>query len=737
MTAAFLMLALFYLSSVFYFRARLKSKANREAELKKDLAPMISKFLFYTEEDPLEARREYVQLKIEIRQLLKNGLTRTVLSEVLRDLKKDVSGSARNELLRLYSDLGLQEDAIQRLKSRRWQVLSKAILELTEMEVRGAYGLIKKFVNHRSSIVRKQAQMATVSLKNEGITYFLDSNRYHISEWQQLKLLDVIRQLDGFEAPKFKNWLTSKNAYVVLFALRLIKYYKQNDASKAIITLLNHRNQQIKVEAIQCIREFFIQDAKEPLKVAFANGNEEVKLLILDTLGLIGNIDDIKFLQNIVNKGTTHIISSKASSVINTLKPETILPESDIEPIEELTSTPTVDKPEKMEEKEKEALSVHLPKPDFKENPMAWEDVLNPEFEDEVIFNHCCLQEFRELIQEIGEPLLQTGDPGTLPLDFLPLIVEEQGAQKTTEPQDTAEETIDTSMGFKSGLDQRLHAEERITREIEALLSMENEDTPQFHEEEDVFNLNFLPILVDEAGNPSVKDDKEELDLRSIEVIAETLMQKVPKAFTKANRASENYSIQVPPEESFEAVKSINWASIASQNLQLTLDQEEDTQLKNTSIKRDDPYGFSIFQELFRTADTESKIILLDEVLAIGDEKELFFLKTLSEDPSTQVRNKASQIHDALASSLLQQEESEVGETEIAGPSIEIDSANEDTLFDLSFEPEADCFQEPNIQEEREKEERTNPELEVSNSAGNLMGRFAVLTHKIFGKIYG
>ena len=186
------MLALFYLSSVFYFRARLKNKANREAELKKDLAPMISKFLFYTEEDPLEARREYVQLKIEIRQLLKNGLTRTVLSEVLRDLKKDVSGSARNELLSLYSDLGLQEDAIQRLKSRRWQVLSKAILELTEMEVRGAYGLIKKFVNHRSSIVRKQAQLATVSLKNEGITYFLDSNRYQISEWQQLKLLDVI-----------------------------------------------------------------------------------------------------------------------------------------------------------------------------------------------------------------------------------------------------------------------------------------------------------------------------------------------------------------------------------------------------------------------------------------------------------------------------------------------------------------------------------------------------------------
>ncbi|MDX1314542.1 MAG: hypothetical protein R3356_03495, partial [Eudoraea sp.] len=133
MTALFVFLTFAYLSSVFYFRTRLKNKTFREAELKKELAPMISKFLFYTEEDPLEARQEYVQLKIQIRQLLKDGLTRKVLSEVLQDLKKDVSGSARKELLNLYSDLGLQEDAIRRLKSRKWEVLSAAILELTEM----------------------------------------------------------------------------------------------------------------------------------------------------------------------------------------------------------------------------------------------------------------------------------------------------------------------------------------------------------------------------------------------------------------------------------------------------------------------------------------------------------------------------------------------------------------------------------------------------------------------------
>jgi hypothetical protein len=55
-------------------------------------------------------------------------------------------------------------------------------------------------------------------------------------------------------------------------------------------------------------------------------------------------------------------------------------------------------------------------------------------------------------------------------------------------------------------------------------------------------------------------------------------------------------------------------------------------------------YGFSIFQELFRTCDTESKLILLDEVLAVGDEKEVYFLKTLLDDNNKKVRVKADAV---------------------------------------------------------------------------------------------
>ena len=61
---------------------------------------------------------------------------------------------------------------------------------------------------------------------------------------------------------------------------------------------------------------------------------------------------------------------------------------------------------------------------------------------------------------------------------------------------------------------------------------------------------------------------------------------------------------------------------------------------------------FCIFEELFRNCDSESKLILLDELYAVGDQKELRFLQKLSVDPDPKVRNKAAQIREALEKAL-------------------------------------------------------------------------------------
>lgn len=292
---------------------------------------MISEFLFLEEDATKDEKSNYVALKIEIRQLLKDPFNRQVLSEVLLDLRKDISGEAQQSLFKLYQDLGLHKDAFAKLKGWRWQIISKGILELTQMEVAESYSFITKFINDKRSTIRKQAEIATVTLRHEGINYFLDTTKYKISEWQQLKLLDVIRNKEDFHPPRFKAWLTSNNKYVVLFALRLIKYYNQNDADASLIELVKHKNNQIKEEAIACIKEFNVTESLDTLKLVFWNCSINVKIAILDAIAEIGSQTDIDFLNLIDKKELNFSVKSKALSSINAISPESIMPSKGIQ----------------------------------------------------------------------------------------------------------------------------------------------------------------------------------------------------------------------------------------------------------------------------------------------------------------------------------------------------------------------------------------------------------------------
>lgn len=235
MSFLFIGLAVVYFVAIFFYRNKLSANAAKVMQRKMELSPMISEFIFYDEDSSKEETSNYINLKIEIRQLIKDDFNREVLSEVLLDLRKDVSGDTQKRLLKLYQDLDLHIYAFAKLKSMRWEVVSNAIKDLTQMQVSEAYVLITKFINDKRATIRKQAEIAVVTLKYEGLNYFLDTTKHKISEWQQLKLLDVLRNREDYQPPRFKAWLTSNNSFVVLFALRLIKFYNQNDANTSLI----------------------------------------------------------------------------------------------------------------------------------------------------------------------------------------------------------------------------------------------------------------------------------------------------------------------------------------------------------------------------------------------------------------------------------------------------------------------------------------------------------------------
>lgn len=466
------------------------------------------------------------------------------------------------------------------------------------MQVVDSYSFITKFINDRRGIIRKQAEVATVSLKPEGISYFLDTTNFTISEWQQLKLMEVLRGMEHFRPPTFKTWLVSGNRDVVLFALRLIRHYNQNESAASIIELVKHKNERIKMEAIQCIKEFCIINALDTLKAVFGKTGEAVKIEILDTLATLGNEEDLEFLKKVEQSTSSFLVRNKAQMAINEIMPETFIPSKDILTQKELDASELVE-----DQFNHEYLTEQI-------NKIATEGELE---NDEFIEEHEPNADESESEQEVQNELEVESsqvievfevDTETIPeLDVIENTVNGEKSDEEAAPNfeiDVIDDELDSSINNQIGLlgnseDELEPASQQEIPEAEHYFKMCHED-----------KINFIELLEDSAT------DKET-------VLLEELMQK-----------EEDSEIRYRLFKILKAIKG-GEKDIAS------------TENKNEKVVE------SIFHSLFEYAsDLDSKFILLKEIVEVGDEKEIPLLDLLSNDKNPSVKIEAEKTKKAL-----------------------------------------------------------------------------------------
>ena len=634
-------LCILYFGFIFFFRNRLSAKSQNISERRKQLTPIISNFLFHGEDATKEENYEYVELKVEIREFIKDPINRSILKEILLDLQRDLTGDARLRLFLLYKDFDLHLDAFAKLNSWRWEIVTKGIVELTQMQVEEAYLQIKKFINHKRSVIRRHAQIATVSLKNEGIGQFLDTTRYPISEWQQIKILEILRNKKDYIPPSFGVWLTSKNKDVVLFALRLIRYYNQTDANASVTELLKHRNEEVKQAAIECIKEFGIVDAIPTLMAAFKKSKRDTRIFILDAIGAIGGEEHIPFLLEVHRKISNFNVKSKALSAINSISPETVLPLENLDPEIIVTNRPV-----ELENEEKEILEDALTPPTVEIPSEAIEvDVVITEennelfYEDLDVFDYCFMEELNEILD--NQQIDDTVEVQYLPLDFLPVVVEKPTPMEKKKPEKKSKRKL---RKLKVSYEE-VHPDENFRKELEEILSRVEVPDVDGNIETEYLNFNFLPFVIDEDSQeqdlPSIIRQINDMDVDGVEII-------LPAREAKQQESGQSdQEIQESLEADFDACAMVDWEDILPAEEQVDVAEAtegnvvESKSMQEPSVNEKSSYGFSIFEELFRTCDVDSKLILMNEIMEIGDRKELMFLKTLDKDPNAKVREAA------------------------------------------------------------------------------------------------
>ncbi|GAC1384703.1 MAG: hypothetical protein NVSMB45_12920 [Ginsengibacter sp.] len=234
-------------------------------------------------------------------------LNKPVFSQFTIDELIAIKGSIRGESVKnitsLYEKLGLKNISLKKLNSLQWFVKARGIQELYLMEQIDTLKKIYKNVNDKNEFVRMEAQVGIIHLTGfEGLR-FLNVIEYILTEWQQIKLLERLRNFDmnhEFLAENIPKWLTSKNDSVIMFALKMAEDYQQYGMHDFIIRCLDHPNDLVRNQTIKALHTLADESTAKTVSVYYKDETYINKIAILSCLEVIATQKQVAFLAGLM-----------------------------------------------------------------------------------------------------------------------------------------------------------------------------------------------------------------------------------------------------------------------------------------------------------------------------------------------------------------------------------------------------------------------------------------------------
>ena len=237
----------------------------------------------------------------DFRPIASNSFRRQVLIDQMIDLAVNLKGDEEKKLLKLYKQLGLDKDSVKRAYDYRWHKKIKGFRELAFMNIKDANDAIYKALNSSNEILRMEAQIALVNLSDDNAFEFLNFLSRPFSLWEQITLHELIVQ-HNLKVPSFNRWLSSPNDTVVMFALRMIREFRQKDAEDDLRKILNHNSTEVRHLAVQVAGALEMRSTLEPMKKMYKNEEYKTCLEIVKSMGKMPDLSVMGFLKLVLDK---------------------------------------------------------------------------------------------------------------------------------------------------------------------------------------------------------------------------------------------------------------------------------------------------------------------------------------------------------------------------------------------------------------------------------------------------
>jgi len=235
------------------------------------------------------------------RAIASDTYRRQALIDQMIDVSVNLKGDAEEKLSGLYLYLGLDRDSIKRANNFRWHKKIKGFRELAFMNIKEANDVIYEALNSKNEILRMEAQIALVRLTDNDPFSFLFQLKRPFSLWEQITLHELIIQHD-LPVPEFKKFLKSSNPTVVMFALRMIREFKQKDAEDDLRDTLEHPSPKVRWLAVQVAGDLEMRSTLEVMKRMYKSQDYNTCLEIIRSMAKMPDPSLMGFLKLVLDK---------------------------------------------------------------------------------------------------------------------------------------------------------------------------------------------------------------------------------------------------------------------------------------------------------------------------------------------------------------------------------------------------------------------------------------------------
>jgi hypothetical protein len=252
----------------------------------------------------------------EFHSIAYNTYRRQVLIDQMIDVSIYLKGDESKKLINLYKLLSLDKDSITRAYSHQWHKKVKGFRELAFMNIKDANVAIYKALNSSNEILRMEAQIALVRLNDENPFEFLSHLTSTFSLWEQITLHELLIQHD-IAVPSFQKWLTSPNPSVVLFALRMIREFKQKESENNVRETLMHTNPSVRYLAVQVAGDLGMFSTLGTMKDMYKTQEYNICLEIIKSMGKMPDTSMMRFLKLVLDKEDDVQLQIEAAKAIH------------------------------------------------------------------------------------------------------------------------------------------------------------------------------------------------------------------------------------------------------------------------------------------------------------------------------------------------------------------------------------------------------------------------------------